>query len=324
MKDRNCSLPRDGGQACFVGIDVSSKQLDVGILPGEEFQEFTNDSQGINGLVKHLKACHVKLIVMEATGGYEVDVAAALAAAGLPIVVVNPRHVRDFARSLGILAKTDKIDARVLARFARDVRPEKRAFPSDQERFLRELLTRRSQLSGMRTAELNRLRQARSEDVKQSVQAIIDVIEEQLRAVEKEISRAMQTCSTYHAKDRILQSTPGIGVVVSHTLLIDLPELGTLNRREIASLVGVAPINRDSGRLRGRRTTWGGRARVRSALYMAALVASRHNPTIKAFYQRLRNAGKPAKVALTACMRKLLTILNTMIARETPWREIAA
>jgi len=197
---------------------------------------------------------------MEATGGYEIDVAVALHEAGLPIVIANPRHVRDFARS---------------------------------------------------------------RDVKQSVQAIIDVIEKQLHAVEEKISQAMQTCSTYHDKIRILQSIPGIGPVVSQTLLIDIPELGMLNRREVASLVGVAPINRDSGQFRGKRTIWGGRSRVRSALYMAALVAARHNPTIKTFYQRLLNAGKPTKVAQTACMRKLLTILNTMIANETPWRELA-
>ncbi len=323
MKDRNCSSLKDRGEACFVGIDISSKQLDVGILPGDEFQQFGNDSRGIKRLVKFLGTRNVELIVMEATGGYEIDVTVALHEAGLPIVIANPRHVRDFARSLGILAKTDKIDARVLARFARDVRPQERSFPSEEERFLRELLTRRSQLVGMHTAELNRLQQARSEDIKQSVQAIIGVIKEQLHAVEEEIGQVMQTCSTYHDKNRILQSAPAIGPVVSQTLLIDLPELGTLNRREIASLVGVAPINRDSGQFRGRRTTWGGRSRVRSALYMAALVAARHNPTIKTFYQRLRNAGKPAKVALTACMRKLLTILNTMIANKTPWREPA-
>ncbi len=323
MKDRNCSSLKDCGEACFVGIDVSSEQLDVGILPGDEFQQFGNDSRGIKRLVKFLGVRNVELIVMEATGGYEIDVAVALHEAGLPIVIANPRHVRDFARSLGILAKTDKIDARVLSRFARDVRPEIRSFPSEKERFLRELLTRRSQLVGMHTAELNRLQQARTEDIKQSVQAIIDVIEKQLNAIEEEISQAMQTCSAYHDKNRILQSVPGIGPTVSQTLLIDLPELGVLNRREIAALVGVAPINRDSGQFRGKRTTWGGRSRVRSALYMAALVAARHNPTIKDFYQRLRDAGKPAKVALIACMRKLLTILNTMIANETPWKEVA-
>ncbi len=323
MKDRNCCSLKDCGEACFVGIDVSSEQLDVGILPGDEFQQFGNDSRGIKRLVKFLGARNVELIVMEATGGYEIDVAVALHEAGLPIVIANPRHVRDFARSLGILAKTDKIDARVLSRFARDVRPEKRSFPTEKERFLRELLTRRSQLVGMHTAELNRLQQARTEDIKQSVQAIIDVIKKQLDAIEEEIGQAMQTCSTYHDKNRILQSIPGIGPIVSQTLLIDLPELGVLNRREIAALVGVAPINRDSGQFRGKRTTWGGRSRVRSALYMAALVAARHNPTIKAFYQRLRDAGKPAKVALTACIRKLLTILNTMVANKTPWREVA-
>ena len=323
MKDHNYSSSENCVEVCFVGIDVSSEQLDVGVLPDDEFQQFRNDSRGIKRLVKFLEVRNVELIAMEATGGYEIDAAVALHAAGLPIVVVNPRHVRDFARSLGVLAKTDKIDARVLSRFARDVRPQKRSFPSEKERFLRELLTRRSQLVGMQSAELNRLQQARSEDVKQSVQAIIDAIKKQLHAVEEEISQVMQTCSTYHDNNRILRSTPGIGPAVSQTLLIDLPELGTLNRREIAALVGVAPINRDSGQFRGRRTTWGGRSRVRSALYMAALVAARHNPTIKTFYQRLRNAGKPAKVALTACMRKLLTILNTMIANKTPWREVA-
>jgi transposase len=323
MKDRNSTSSKERGEVCFGGIDVSSKQLDVGVLPGGELEKFANDSRGIKRLVKFLKGRNVELIVMEATGGYEVDAAVALHEAGLPIVVVNPRQPRDFAKAVGILAKTDEIDALVLARFARDVRPEERSFPSEKERFLRELLTRRRQLIGMTNAESNRLQQARSKDVKETVQAILDVIKEQLHAVEEEISQAMETCSTYHDKDRILQSVPGIGPVVSHSLLIDLPELGRLNRREIAALVGVAPINRDSGQFRGRRTTWGGRANVRSALYMAALVAIRWNSTIKAFYQRLRNAGKPAKVALTACMRKLLVITNTMIANDTPWRQTA-
>jgi len=323
MKDRNSTSSKERAEVGFVGIDVSSRQLDVGVLPGGELEEFANDSRGIKRLVKFLKGRNVELIVMEATGGYEIDAAVALHEAGLPIVVVNPRQPRDFAKAVGILAKTDEIDALVLARFARDVRPEERSFPSEKERFLRELLTRRRQLVGMKNAESNRLQQARSKDVKETVQAILDVIKEQLHAVEEEISQAMETCSTYHDKDRILQSVPGIGPVVSRSLLIDLPELGRLNRREIAALVGVAPINRDSGQFRGRRTTWGGRANVRSALYMAALVATRWNSTIKAFYQRLRNAGKPAKVALTACMRKLLVILNTMIANNTPWRQTA-
>ena len=323
MKDCNSTSSKERGEVCFVGIDVSSEQLDVAVLPGRERQEFTNDSRGIKRLVKFLNGRNVELIVMEATGGYEIDVAVALHEAGLPIVVVNPRQPRDFARAVGILAKTDKIDATVLARFARDVHPEERSFPSEKERFLRELLTRRSQLVKMRTAESNRLKQARSKDVQESVQAIIDAIKKQLHAVEEEINNAIETCSTYQDKNRILQSIPGIGPAVSHTLLIDLPELGSLNRREIAALVGVAPINRDSGQFRGRRTTWGGRANVRSTLYMAALVGIRWNSTIKAFYQKLRKAGKPAKVALTACMRKLLTILNTMITNETPWRETA-
>ena len=324
MKDRNSTSSISPAEVCFVGIDVSSKQLDVGVLPGGELEEFVNDSRGIKRLVKSLARRNVELIVMEATGGYEIDAAVALHRAGLAVVVVNPRQVRDFARAVGILAKTDEIDALLIARFARDVRPEERSFPSEKERFLKELLTRRTQLVGMKTAESNRLKRARSKDVKQNVQAILDVINEQLREVEKEISQAMETCSTYRAKDRILQSVPGIGPAVSHTLLIDLPELGTLNRREVAALVGVAPINRDSGQFRGRRTTWGGRAHVRCALYMAALVAIRRNPTIKALYERLRQAGKPFKVAMTACMRKLITITNMMIANNTTWRQTSA
>ena len=304
----------------FVGIDVSLRHLDVCILPGESLLRFANDAAGIGLLVQELRSKGATLIVMEASGGYETAAAAELVTAGLPVAIVNPRQVRDFARAAGILAKTDAIDAAVLARFARDMRPPVRPFPSEKERFLQELVARRRQLVAMHTAESNRLKQAHADDVRHSVRTILDALEQQLDHVEQQIGEAIQACSAWRAKDQILRSVSGVGPAVSRTLLADLPELGQLNRRQIASLVGVAPLNRDSGLMRGRRTVWGGRANVRAALYMAVLSASQFNPIIQAFYSRLRAAGKPGKVALTACMRKLLTILNTMIANNTPWK----
>lgn len=304
----------------FVGIDVAKDRLDVHCLPIQQTLELGNDAQGIADLVEYLNQRQPALIVLEATGGYEIAVVAELAARQLPVVVVNPRQVRDYARALGILAKTDRIDAAVLARFARDVQPEIRPISTKKQRQLQELIARRRQLIAMQTAEKNRLGQAHAKRVQGSIKAILKIIAKQLQQVEDLLAETIESCSAMRAKDALLQSVPGIGPVVSRTLLVDLPELGRLNRHQIASLVGVAPINRDSGKMRGRRTVWGGRGSVRAALYMAALVASCHNPIIKTFYQRLIAAGKPAKVALTACMRKLLVILNTMVANNTPWR----
>jgi transposase len=324
MQDFTTSITTNRAAECFVGIDVAKAHLDVCLLPGGETLRVANGARGIARLVEQLTKRQPTLIVLEATGKYETNVLIELAAVGLPVAVVNPRQVRAFARAIGILAKTDRIDAAVLARFARDVRPPIRRLPSEKQRLLQELVARRRQLVEMRGAESNRLKQTRSKDVKHSIQKMLDILQEQLDQLQQQLDEAIQNCESLKAKDQLLRTVPSVGSVVSQTLLIELPELGTLNRRQIASLVGVAPLNRDSGMMRGKRMVWGGRAAVRSALYMAALVGMRCNPIIRAFYQRLREAGKPAKVALTACMRKLLTILNTMVANNTPWRSPAS
>ena len=302
----------------YIGIDVSKDHLDVAERPKGDVSRIANDDGDINKLVSELKALKPQLIVMEATGGYEMPLAGALASGGLPVSVVNPRQVRDFARSTGKLAKTDSIDARVLAHFAEAIRPTPRPLPDAQAQHLSAVLTRRSQLVGMLTAEGNRLGRA-PQPVRRRVQAHIDWLKKELVKVDDDLNAVVKESPIWRAKDRILTSTPGVGKVVSLTLLADLPELGTLNRKEIAHLVGVAPLNRDSGLFKGKRIVWGGRARVRRALYMAALVATRYNPVIKAFYQRLCAAGKAKKVALIACMRKLLLILNSMLKHGTQW-----
>jgi transposase len=259
------------------------------------------------------------LVVLEATGGIELPLVGALAAAGLPVVVVNPRQVREFARATGRLAKTDAIDAQVLARFAEAVQPALRPLPDAATQQLSSLVTRRRQVIEMLTAEKNRLRTT-APAVRDHVKEHILWLERSLSDLDRELEQAIHSSDIWRAQDDLLQSAPGVGQVLSTTLLAELPELGTLNRKEIAALVGVAPLNRDSGTLRGRRTVWGGRSQVRAVLYMAALVATRFNPVIRAFYQRLQAAGKPKKVALTACMRKLLTILNAMMRHQIPWR----
>ena len=258
-----------------------------------------------------------------ATGGYEAALVAALATARLPIVVANPRQVRDFAKATGQLAETDTIDAQVLALFAERVRPEPRALPDDALTALEDLLTRRRQLVEMLTAEKNRLRLARG-PVRRDLQQHIRFLERRLREVDDDLHTAIKASPVWRVKDDLLQSVPGVGRVVSLTLLAQLPELGRISHKEIAALVGVAPLARDSGTLRGKRLVYGGRAPVRAVLYMAALVASRRNPVIRAFYERLRAAGKPAKVALTACMRKLLTILNAIARDGRPWQPAQA
>ena len=307
----------------FVGIDVAKSTLDVAVEPGGETWTVTNDAAGIQDLVGRLVAVAPSLIVLEATAGYELAVTAALAGGGLPIVVVNPRHVRHFAQALGQLAKTDAIDARTLARFAERVRPAPRALPSEAAQLLDALLTRRRQLVEMVTAEKNRLEFAHG-PVRREITQHIRWLERRLDDVDGELSTAIHTSPVWRAKDDLLRSVPGVGRVTSLTLLAQLPELGRLTRREIAALAGVAPLNRDSGQWRGKRLVWGGRASVRAVLYMSALVATRANPVIRAFFQRLRAAGKPGKVALTACMRKLLTILNAMVRHNTPWRVATA
>jgi transposase len=304
----------------FVGIDVSKAQLDIALRPTGPGWQVPNDDGGMTLLVARLQAVDPTLIVLEATGGLELPVTLALAAAGLPVAVVNPRQTRDFAKATGQLAKTDALDARALAHFGEAIRPVPRPLPEAQAQELSALLGRRRQLVEMLTAEKNRLSAAPA-GLHPRIQAHLRWLEHERRDIDTEVGRRIRTSPVWRAKDDLLQSVPGVGPVLSHTLVAPLPELGTLTRQRIAALVGVAPLNRDSGTLRGRRSVWGGRACVRATLYMGALVAVRHNPVLKAFYDRLRIAGKPAKVALTACMRKLLTILNAMLTHQTPWQE---
>jgi transposase len=303
----------------FVGIDISKAHLDVAIRPTGARWQVDNQEPGITALVDKLQHLQPSLIVLEATGGYETALTAALAGAGLPVAVINPRQGRDFAKSLGRLAKTDKIDADVLAHFAEAVRPEPRRFPDEQTRELQGLLVRRRQLIEMLVAEKNRLPLTHAK-LQAGVQEHIQYLEHQIAALDQELQDRLRASPVWREQEDLLRSVPGVGKVLSVTLLAELPELGKLNRKKIAALVGVAPFNCDSGQMRGKRAIWGGRAAVRSALYMAALSAVRFNPVIHAFYERLRAAGKPAKVALTACMRKLLTILNAMLHSGSPWQ----
>ena len=261
----------------------------------------------------------VALVVLEATGGFEVTVAAALCAAGLPLAVVNPRQVRDFARATGRLAKTDALDAAAIAHFAEAVHPEPRPVPDEQARALGELVTRRRQIVEMMTAERNRRQRLTSRRMVKSVDRLLKALQRELSDLETDLDDTIRKTPAWRQAEDLLKSVPGIGDVTARTLIADLPELGTLSRRRIAALVGVAPFNRDSGTMRGKRTVWGGRASVRATLYMAALSASRCNPTLKRFYQRLTDAGKPKKLALTALMRKLLTILNAILRDGKPW-----
>jgi transposase len=305
----------------FIGIDVAKAQLEFADRPSGERGAVPNDEDGIRALVAHCQAA--TLVVCEATGGYEAPLVAALATAGLPVVVANPRQVRDFAKATGQLAKTDAIDAQILALFAERVRPELRALPDAAVEALDALLTRRRQLVEMLVAERNRLLVARP-TIRRDLQQHIRFLERRLHEADDDLHTAVKASPVWRVKDDLLQSVPGVGRVVSLTLLAELPELGRLSHKAIAALVGVAPLARDSGTLRGKRLVYGGRAPVRAVLYMAALVAARRNPVIRAFYQRLRTAGKPAKVALTACMRKLLVILNAIARSGTPWQPAPA
>lgn len=307
----------------FVGIDVSSQQLDMAYHGQEAVYTVTNDDQGIHDLVQRLQRGQVVLVVLEATGGYEAQVVAALAAAGLPVAVVNPRQVRDFAKATGKLAKTDAIDAGVLAHFAQAVRPQPRPLSDQETRQLQQLLARRRQVVEMLTAERNRLHTC-GKGVRSRIEAHIDWLNQELKRLDEELQDRLRNSPLWRQKDRLYRSVPGVGSVLSCTLLAELPELGKLNRKQIAALVGVAPLNRDSGKLHGRRCIWGGRAQVRAVLYMAALSATRFNPVIKAFYERLIAAGKVPKVAITACMRKLLVILNAMTRDGTHWNPALA
>ena len=302
----------------FVGIDVSKATLDVGVLPPEPFRTIPNDEAGCRGLAERLKALSPALIVLEATGGFETLAAATLAAAGLPVVVVNPRQVRAFAKATGTLAKTDRLDARVLALFAQQVRPPVRPLKDAQSRALDALFTRRRQLVEMLTMERNRLGLAAA-PVRRDLKAHIAWLVKRLKDVDRELKDLIESSPVWREKDDLLQSAPGIGPVASVALLAQLPELGTLNRRQIGALAGIVPFNNDSGKFKGQRHVWGGRAVVRAVLYMATLAAIRWNPLSKAVYQRLRAAGTKPKVAIVACMRKLLTILNAMLKTKTPW-----
>jgi transposase len=306
-------------EALYVGVDVAKSTLDVAVTDSGEVRQFTNDDEGIGEAVGYIAGLKPATVILEATGSLEMPLAAALQAGCLPVVVINPRQGRDFARATGALAKTDVIDARILALFGARVKPEIRPLPDAKAREMRSLLTRRRQIVEMLTAEHNRLGRA-GEDVRVGIEGHIRWLEEALTEINDNLDHRIRHSPSWLEKSNLLKSVPGIGKVVSSTLLIELPELGNLNRREIAALVGVAPLNRDSGTMRGRRTVWGGRAKLRATLYMAALVASRRNPVITVFYQRLVDAGKAKKVALTACMRKLLAILNAMMRTMTAWQ----
>ena len=304
----------------FVGIDVSQVRLDIAVRPGASFS-ITQGEPTIAALVEQLHALSPTLIVLEATGGMEILLTSALATAGLPVVVVNPRQVRDFAKASGHLAKTDALDAQILAQFAEVMRPQPRPLPGAEARALAALLTRRRQLVEMLTAEKNRLLSA-SSPIRKRLRTHITWLERELQSTNTNLAEVIRQSPIWREKDKLLQSVPGVGPVLTSTILASLPELGTLTNKQIAALVGVAPLNRDSGTLRGRRTVWGGRAQVRAVLDMSAIVAARFNPVIQAFYQRLCASGKAKKVALTACLRKLLTILNAMLKHRTPWRQV--
>lgn len=304
---------------CCVGIDVSKATLDVAVLPGERTWQVNREEAAIASLVATLRDLSPRLIVLEATGGLEAPVTAALGVAGLPVVVINPRQARDFAKAIGRLSKTDTLDAQVLARLGETLKPAVRPLKDEETRALEALLTRRRQIIEMLTMEKNRLALA-SPPVRRDIAAHIDWLTKRLKDVDGDLRATIEASDFWRLKDEVIRSVPGAGRVLSLTLLASLPELGSLNRREIAALAGLAPFNRDSGVWRGERHIFGGRAAVRTALYMATITAIRCNPAIRDFHARLRAAGKKPKVAITACMRKLLTILNAMLRTNTPWQ----
>jgi transposase len=306
----------------YVGIDVSKDRLDVAFGVDREGQ-FSNDEAGHEQLSKQLEQLQPELVVMEATGGLERAVAVHLAAQGIALRIVNARLIRSFAKAAGLLAKTDRIDAKVLVRFGQAMKPEPRAPVEEQLHQLQALVLRRRQLTEMLGMERNRLATAH-QAVRKNVQGTIRYLEKQLQSTDEDMDAGLKQCGAWREKVELLETVPGIARVIAVNLVAHVPELGTLNRRQIGALVGVVPFNRDSGQMRGRRSIWGGRAVPRSALYMAALVGIRHNSVLKAFYQRLKAVGKPSKVALVACMRKLLTILNIMVRENSRWRTATA
>lgn len=308
-------------QDLFIGIDISKTSLDVATLPAEQSWSVPNSDQGIESLVAKINEVGPPtLVLMEATGGFERRILAALAAVGIPVIAVNPRNVRDFAKSLGLLAKTDRIDARVLALFADRIRPECRPLPDEQTRALQDLIVRRRQMLDMMTAEQSRLTVADNNKVRREITAHIHWLKKRLQVIDSDLDQAIKSSPAWQRKASLLKSIPGVGRVTALTLLSHLPELGSLSNKQVAALVGLAPFNRDSGTIRGRRCIWGGRASIRAVLYMCALSAIRYNPVLKVFYDRLRAAGKVPMVALVATMRKLLTILNAIARDLIPWR----
>jgi transposase len=305
---------------CFVGIDVSKAHLDVHVRPTGDSFRVSHDDTGFATLLERVRPLSPTVVVLEATGGYEIPLAATLAGAGLPVAIVNPRQIRHFARATGQLAKTDLLDARVIALFAEAIRPAPRLIPDEQAQALGEVIARRRQLVEMLGAELNRRRLLRDRRLQHHLDAHIAWLEAALRRLDHDLTTLIRSTPMWREADDLLRSVPGIGPVTAGTLIADLPELGRLDRRRIAALVGLAPIARDSGTFRGRRMIFGGRGHIRRVLYMATLTAIKHNPAIRAFHQRLVAAGRPGKVALTAAMRKLLTILNAMLRDHRPWQ----
>lgn len=307
-------------QDVFVGVDVAKRELVVHLRPIDETFAVSRDGEGLIALVERLKVLRPRLVVLEATGGYEQVAAAAIAGEGLPLAVVNPRQIRDFARASGRTAKTDRIDAEVIAHFAEAVRPAARPLPDAARRALAELVARRRQLLQMLVAEGNRKEHTSQPRLIRSIQRVQATLQKELTELERELDDTIRSSPLWRAHEDLLTSVPGIAEKTARALIAHLPELGTLTRRQIAHLAGLAPISRDSGAFRGQRVIRGGRAAVRTALYMAALAATRHNAILRAFYQRLRAAGKAPKRALVAAMRKLLTILNAMLRDQRPWQ----
>jgi len=305
----------------YVGIDVSKDSLDVIALPSKEKWRYANDEVGIGKLVARLKKLSTSLIVMEPTGGLEAMVAAALAAEGINVAIVNARQIRDYARATGKLAKTDKLDALVMAEFASVIKPQPRQLRDEESEEIKATVSRRRQLLEMLTAEKNRMAIARK-NLKPNILAHIEWLKKEIADLDRDLRRRIEGSPIWRVKDDLLQSIPGVGRVLSATLLAELPELGKLNRRQIAALVGVAPFNRDSGIMKGKRSVWGGRASIRAVLYMATLASTRYNPVIRSFYQQLLVRGKAKKVALVACMRRLLTIMNAILKYQRAWRYV--
>lgn len=308
-------------QDLFIGIDVSKATLEVAVLPGEQTFAVANNEEGIQELIAKLHQLGApKIILMEATGGFERRPLALLGAAGLPVTAINPRNARDFAKSIGLLAKTDRVDAKALALFAQRNQPPCRPLPDEQTRALQDLIVRRRQMLDMLSAEQSRLPVVENPKVRREIQTHIAWLKKRIHVVDYDLDQTIKNSPAWQPKSELLRSARGVGPVMVSTIIGQLPELGMLTNKQIAALVGVAPFNRDSGTIRGRRCIWGGRAEVRNVLYMATLAAIRFNPTIRGFYKRLCQAGKLRKVALIASMRKFLTILNAMVRDQTPWR----